>query len=108
MIGRTTPTEHTSSSVAVANKPCLSSPRDITELSFCFGDSNDRLCLRCLYTQIRCISTCMQRNYLAATVLTVLVAMALVTAGGIAASGSVGAQDTADTESTAGKSIQVS
>ena len=50
----------------------------------------------------------MQRNYLAATVLTVLVAMALVTAGGIAASGSVGAQDTADTESTAGKSIQVS
>ena len=50
----------------------------------------------------------MQRNYLAATVLTVLVAMALVTAGGIVASGSVGAQDTADTESTDRQSIQVS
>jgi uncharacterized protein YggE len=50
----------------------------------------------------------MQRNYLAATVLTVLVAMALVTAGGIAASGDVGAQETADDQSTDTQSIQVS
>jgi uncharacterized protein YggE len=50
----------------------------------------------------------MKRNYLAVTVLTVLVAMALVTAGAIVASGSVGAQDTADTDSTNSQSIKVS